>query len=105
MQFSAECLSCESSYRVTGIACGPDRLSVDWVDEGGTGHLEAGTADGVTYAGHYGYPQLDDHRRVRFTLFRSAAGELLFVGRWWNTADGGGGEWAFRLTPQPAVQA
>jgi hypothetical protein len=75
------------------------RLSLDWVEGGGAGHLEATSTDGSTDTGRYGYGSLDDHRRVQFTLFRSAAGDLLFAGRWWNTSDGGGGEWALRLSP------
>jgi hypothetical protein len=100
MRYTATCLSCEPSYTVTGVVYADGRLSLDWAEGEGTGHLEATTTDGVTYVGHYGYPQLDDHRCVRFTLVQSASGELLFLGRWWNMADGGGGDWAFRITPE-----
>jgi hypothetical protein len=93
------CLTLTESYKVTGVVCADSRVSVDWIENGSMGNLEATTTDGSMYTGQYGYGGLDDYRRVQFTRFESVNGELLFVGRWWNTVDGGGGDWAFRLTP------
>ena len=100
MRHSGTCLTTAPSYRVTDAVFTENRVSIDWDGDDITNHLEADSTDGHTFRGHYGNNGLDDFRHVEFTLFTSANGELLFVGRWWNTENGGGEEWLFRLVPQ-----
>lgn len=102
MRFDAQCTGWEepTEYTVTDAVFHSNRLSVDWVEEGEAGHLEVSSADGVTFRGHFGYPQPDPFRHAEFVLGRTASGELIFVGRWRNTEKETSGGWVFRLTPK-----
>lgn len=111
MRYVARCSGWEEAteYTVTDAVLHDNRLSVDWLDDVGTGHLEATSTDGVLFRGNFGYRDNDGYstpnlfRHVEFTLARTATGELIFLGRWWNTEKGSEGEWVIRLTRPPAA--
>jgi hypothetical protein len=105
MRHLATCFTSTPVYQVTDAIFTGNRVSIDWDGDDKTNHLEADSTDGHTFRGHYGNNDLDDNRHVEFTLFKSAAGELLFVGRWWNTETGGGDGWLFRLVPQKSISS
>ena len=93
----------EESARITGAVVTPRKVSVDFVDDTGEGHFDAESADHVTYTGTFSYrhDRDDSHRHVRFDLFESADGQVLLVGKWWNTAIDDSGDWLIRLERTP----
>lgn len=90
----------EDGARITDAVLLPKRISIDFEDDEGEGHLDAETTDHVTYSGTYDYKhdRDDGHRHVVFDLFRAADGTVLLLGKWWSTKTGGAGNWLIRLT-------
>lgn len=88
-----------SPLQVTGAIIQKDRISVDWVEDGEPGHLEASSDNDGIYRGNYGYtrPNPDYHFELR--LYLAANGDRLLFGRWWRTDKPEGGSWLFRLSP------
>jgi hypothetical protein len=89
-----------SSMQVTGAVIRKDRISVDWIEEGAPGHLEATSEDGEVYRGTYGYPRPDPYYHAELRLYRAADGGRLLFGRWWWADESGSGYWLFRLSPE-----
>jgi hypothetical protein len=90
-----------SPLEVTSAEILKVRISVDWLEDGERGHLEATSADDMVYRGNYGYtkPNPDYHFELR--LYRATNGDPLLFGRWWRTDEPEGGSWLFRLSPDP----
>jgi hypothetical protein len=88
-----------SPLEVTEAVIQKNRISIDWIEEGKPGHLEATSDDGMVFRGNYGYtrPNPDYHFELR--LYRAANGDPLLFGRWWRTDEPEGGCWLFRLSP------
>ncbi|MBI3469111.1 MAG: hypothetical protein HY000_39405 [Planctomycetes bacterium] len=72
------------------------RISVDWEERGKLGHLEAESADGISFRGHYGYPVPRRDYFFRMRLFR-AKGEFLLLGTYSERDTGSEGMWFFQL--------
>ena len=91
----------EEPLEVTDAIIRKDRISVDFIEDGEPGHLEAtfDVAEGV-YRGNFGYPRPDHHYHAELRLYRAANGDCLLFGRYWWTSEPGGGLWLFHLSPE-----
>jgi len=72
------------------------RISIDWLEDGNLGHLEAVSHDGTNFRGHYGYPTITNDFVVELKRY-AADGEVLFFGTWYERDIGEQGIWAFVL--------
>jgi hypothetical protein len=50
-----DCL--EPAYNITDAVIAKKRISIDWIEDGEPGHLEATSSDGIHFRGNYGYPR------------------------------------------------
>ncbi len=89
-----------SPMPVTGGVVTTGRISIDWTEEGKSGHLDATSADGVTFSGNFGYPRPESRYHAELQLYRAANGERLLFGRWWRTDEPEGAYWLFQLSPE-----
>jgi hypothetical protein len=99
MRYHAVCS--ESAYEVTDSTLTNHHLNIDWKEGSKLGHLKADSTDGVTYEGHYGYPELDTFRTVTFQRQPAHHGVIVLQGVWKNHNEGSHGAWNFSLTPKP----
>jgi len=99
MQFRGNAYTSEVSFRILEAVLLDRKISLDWEEGVERGHLEAKSSDGERFEGNYGYPGLDPTKRVEFTRFKAASGEVALIGTWSNSKNGNGGEWLFRLHP------
>lgn len=85
------------AYEITEAIVTDTRLSLDFIEDGTHGHLEAHSEDGKRYKGCYRYPSLEpDAYPAEFEVFRANDGEVLLVGRWWDRRNGETGDWMLR---------
>jgi len=89
-----------SPSEVTVAVIQKDRISIDFIEDGETGHLEAtyDAADSL-YRGNYGYPRPDTNYRAELRLYIATNGDGLLFGRWWWADGTATGYWLFRLSP------
>jgi hypothetical protein len=99
MRYTGQSYECEPTYLVTDSVLTDNRISLDWDENGVVGHLEATSADGQTFAGTFGYPQLDPSSRVTFTRYRSKEGAVVLIGHWTYLGGAEEGDWVIRLEP------
>lgn len=103
MRMSGLSVVAETHATITDAVILPNKVSVDYVDSDGQGHLEAMSEDHFNFVGTYGYPALDPHCHVEFELYRGHHGnDIMLVGKWWNATTGTKGTWAIKLT-RPAA--
>lgn len=99
MRMSGQTLLAESVATITEAVVLPHKISIDFTDSDGAGHMEATSDDQFLYRGTYGYPQLDPHCHVEMEMYRAHHGrDSLLVGKWWNATTGSQGTWAIKLT-------
>lgn len=104
MKMTGQSFWFEDGARITDAVLLPTRISIDFVDGGGEGHLDADTTDHVTYVGTYGYKREpkaekeESQRHVRFDLYKAANGAVLLMGTWRDTKSGDAGNWLIKLT-------
>lgn len=89
-----------SPLEVTDALIEKNHISIDWIEEGERGHLEATSEDGEVYTGTYGYPQPDPYYHVELRLYSAASGDRLLFGRWRWADESARGCWLFRLSPR-----
>jgi len=85
----------ESRYEITGAVISDNRISIDWVEGGEAGHLEANSTDGSYFRGNFGYTKPDPANSFELRRFTSGQDVLLF-GTWLNQSGDEGG-WVFLL--------
>ncbi len=85
---------------VTDAIVTPDRIAIEWKQNGVGGFLLAESLDGENYQGHYGYPRLEpEHaaeRAAAFKLHRAGTAVLLY-GTWQEKTYKD--VWVIHLTP------
>lgn len=98
MKMIGQSFVADSNATVTDAVILPSKISIDFTDDGGTGHLEATSEDHFRFVGTYGYPMLDEHRHVDFEVFRAHHGnDVVLIGKWWNATTGTKGTWCLKL--------
>jgi hypothetical protein len=75
------------------------RLALDWVEEGGQGHLESTSVKGDLIEGRYEYQGWDGQGQYLLRTWRSGSDVLLF-GSWVWQPTQEEGTWAFVLSPE-----
>lgn len=85
MRYSGKTIT-DDTMTISDVVLTDTKLTVDYRDEIGYGHLAAASDDGVRYAGTYGYPEPEDNRRARFDVYRRRDGGIALVGYWCENA-------------------
>lgn len=86
-------------WRVTRALLTKRHLSIDWLEGNEQGGLTASSEDGIHYRGSYSYKTPSAGGGVEFQLFKDAVGEILLLGRWWESGSANGGPWLVHLKP------
>jgi hypothetical protein len=91
----------DSPNKITDAIVDGNRIRIDWIEDRNIkGSLEAFSDEQLNYTGFFGYtPEPENQFRVEFTRFDSKDGQILLLGKWWDTKDGGSGPWLIRLQP------
>ncbi len=98
MRVTGQSFVADSNPTITDAVILPNKISIDFVDQSGQGHLEATSEDHFVFKGTYGYPDLDPHRHIEFELFRGHHGhDICLLGKWWNASTGTKGTWCLKL--------
>ena len=84
---------------VTDAVLTRSRISIDWEDPEGGGHLEAGASESDQYEGVYTVPGVRPTGRFDLKCYM-AGDEVLLFGTWSWPATKDEGSWAFLLSPR-----
>ena len=93
--------SWEASYRVAEAVVTPERIAVDWIENGVRYHLLAKSRDGgLTYEGNYGMFRPEDQWVIKLTRYTAIDGSTLLLADWHEKDSGNAGNSLFELRPQ-----
>ncbi len=101
MRYKGESFHCEESYQVLDATISKTNISIDYVDNGGTGLVSAKSDDGNIFMGTYGYPGINGSRilgKIDLELFKGTKGRVLLVAHWSDDYTGNEGIWIFKLS-------
>jgi hypothetical protein len=99
MRMAGQSFVADSNATVTDAVILPNKVSIDYTDHDGQGHLEAISEDHFSFKGTFGYPALDPHCHVEFELYRAHHGnDVVLLGKWWNATTGTKGTWCLKLS-------
>jgi hypothetical protein len=90
----------EASYRVAEAVVTPERIAVDWIENGIRYHLLAHSQDGgLTYQGHYGMFRPEEHWTIELTRYSAVDGSVVLMANWYEKDSGNEGSSMFELRP------
>jgi len=93
--------SWEASYQVAEAVVTPERIALDWIENGVRYHLLAHSQDGgLTYQGHYGMFRLEEQWVIELTLYTAVDGSVILRANWYEKDSGNEGASMFELKPQ-----
>lgn len=99
MNYEARCYTNCDSVIPTSVRFSSNRIVLHFEDDLGVGQLVATSADGVTFAGTYGYPRPEPHREATFIYYdRPSDGGVALIGTW-RERHANGGFWVIVLDP------
>ncbi len=88
----------ETGTRISDAIITENRLAIDWLEDGYPASLIVTSDDGLQYQGTFGYPAPEERYRVEFRRFNDQTGEVILIGRWWQSDMAEGGNWMLRLS-------
>ena len=91
----------EASYRVAEAVVTPERIALDWIENGVRYHLLAHSEDGgLTYQGNYGMFRPEEHWVIELTCYTAVDGSAVLFANWYEKDSGNEGSSMFELKPQ-----
>ncbi len=91
----------EASYHVAEAVVTPERIALDWIENGVRYHLLAHSRDGgLTYQGNYGMFRPEEQWVIELTRYTAADGSALLLANWYEKDSGNEGCSMFELKPQ-----
>ncbi len=93
--------SWDASYRVAEAVVTPERIALDWIENGVRYHLLARSQDGgLTYQGNYGMFRPEDQWVITLTRYTAVDGSVILLGNWYEKDSGNEGSSMFELKPE-----
>ena len=93
----------EQSHPVQEAIVTPDRIALDWIENGVRYHLLAHSDDGgLTYQGNYGMFRPEDDWVVEIACYTAVNGSAILFCDWHEKDSGRAGSWMCRLRPNTA---
>lgn len=90
-----------ATYRVVEAVVTPERIALDWIDNGAQYHLLAHSQDGgLTYRGNYGMFRPEEEWVIELTRYTAVDGSAVLLARWHEKDSGNEGSTMFELKPQ-----
>jgi hypothetical protein len=91
----------EATHRVTEAIVTPERVALDWIENGVRYHLLAQSRDGgLTYQGSYGMFRPEEQWGIELTRYTATDGSVLLSADWHEKDTGNEGSSLFALKPQ-----
>ena len=91
----------EASYRVAEAIVTPERIALDWIENGVRYHLLARSQDsGLTYKGNYGMFRPEEQWVIELTRYAAIDGSVVLLAYWYEKDSGNEGTSMFELKPQ-----
>jgi hypothetical protein len=91
----------EATYRVAEAIVTPERIALDWIENGVQYHLLAHSHDGgLTYQGNYGMFRPEEQWCIELTRYTAVDGSELLLAKWHEKDSGNEGASMFELKPQ-----
>ena len=88
----------EASYRVAEAVVTPDRIALDWIENGVRYHLLAHSKDGgLTYQGNYGMFRPEEQWTIELTRYTAVDGSVVLMANWYEKDSGNEGSSMFEL--------
>jgi hypothetical protein len=92
----------ESSRRVAEAIVTPERIAMDWIENGVRYHLLARSQDGgLTYRGNYGMFRPEEDWAIEITRYTAVNGSVVLWCDWHEKDSGRAGSWICRLESNP----
>ena len=90
-----------ASYQVVEAIVTPERVALDWIEDGVRYHLLAHSRDGgLTYQGNYGMFRPEEQWIIELARYIGADGSVVLFGNWHDKDTGNEGSSMFELQPQ-----
>ena len=90
--------SWDATYRVAEAVVTPERIALDWIENGVRYHLLAHSRDGgLTYQGNYGMFRPEDQWVIELTRYTAVDGSALLLANWYEKDSGNEGSSMFEL--------
>lgn len=91
----------EASHRVAEAVVTPERIALDWIENGVQYHLLAHSQDGgLTYQGNYGMFSPEEQWAIELTRYTAVDGSAVLLANWYEKDSGNEGSSMFELKPQ-----
>ena len=91
----------EASHRVAEAVVTPERIALDWIENGVRYHLLAHSQDGgLTYQGNCGMFRPEEQWVIELTHYTAVDGSAVLLADWYEKDSGNGGSSMFKLKPQ-----
>ena len=88
----------EASHRVAEAVVTPDRIALDWIENGVRYHLLAHSKDGgFTYQGNYGMFRPEEQWTIELTRYTAMDGSVVLMANWYEKDSGNEGSSMFEL--------
>jgi len=88
----------EASYRVAEAVVTPERIALDWIENGVRYHLLAHSKDGgLTYQGNYGMFRPEEQWTIELTRYTAVDGSVVLMANWYEKDSGNEGSSMFEL--------
>ncbi len=88
----------QSSRRVAEAIVTPERIAMDWIENGVRYHLLAHSQDGgLNYQGSYGMFRPEEDWQVRIRRYTAVDGSVVLFCDWYEKDSGREGSWICRL--------
>ena len=90
----------EATYHVAEAIVTPERIALDWIENGVRYHLLAHSQDGgLTYQGNYGMFRPEEQWGIDLSRYTAADGSVLLQANWHEKDSGNEGSSMFELKP------
>ena len=90
----------EASYWVAEAVVTPERIALDWIEDGVRYHLLAHSQDGgLSYQGNYGMFRPEEQWTIELTRYTATDGSVVLFGNWHDKDTGNEGSSMFELQP------
>jgi len=94
-------LQWETSHRVAEAIVTPERIALDWIEDGVRYHLLAYSQDGgFTYEGNYGMFRPEEQWVIELSRYTATDGSVILFANWHDKDTGNEGTSMFELQSQ-----
>jgi len=88
----------QATYRVAEAVVTPERIALDWIEQGVRYHLLAHSRDGgLTYQGNYGMFRPEEQWTIELTRYTAIDGSVILLANWYEKDSGHEGVSMFEL--------